>query len=407
MLAADQGAARRSSGTARRALRILKVMPFFSWPFGGSVAQARLVCRELSRRGHEVRVLTTDLGAEPDAPREAWTVDPGDGYGVFRARAGALHAVPPYLPPRRLRAALAAEVARADIVCANVGLTLTSLAVARACARAGVPWVYNAEGSLSPARLRQKRWRKALFLRVCERSVLRGATAVQALTEGDASDLRALGTLPERIVVIGNGIDPERWTGGDRAAVRARWKVDEATTVILFLGRLAPEKGLDVMLDAAAPLLLGRADRRLVLAGPDGGVAAALERRARELGVAGSVHLPGPIPPELCRDALAAADVFAHTSRSEGVPIGVLEAAAAGLPLWVTDRCNVPEVAHYDAGTVDPLDAPRLRASLLAMLLDVDRRRRCADNARRMVRERFALPAVVDRLESLYRELAA
>ncbi|MDP6423975.1 MAG: glycosyl transferase family 1, partial [Planctomycetota bacterium] len=71
-----------------------------------------------------------------------------------------------------------------------------------------------------------------------------------------------------------------------------------------------------------------------------------------------------------------------------------------------TDRCNIPEVGRYDAGTADPPDAVRLSASLREHVGDMDRRCTRGQNARRMAEECFALDGVVDRLEQLYEELA-
>ncbi len=385
-----------------RRLRILTVMPFFAWRFGGSVELTRALCSELSRRGHDVRVLTTDLG-QRGAEVGKW--GECDGFRVFRARARWLHSRPPYLPPRALLAALAPELATADVVTSQVGLTWLGAAVAARCARAGVPFVYGMQGALAPVRLRQKRWRKALFLRAWERPLLRRVAALHALTANEATELRRQGAPASRIFVVPNGVDPQAWGRGEGARARAAWGIPPEAIVVLFLGRLAPEKGLELALGAALPLLREQVSLWFVAAGPDGGSARSMRRLASTAGVAGRVLLPGAVPPATRGDVLAAADVFAYPSLGEGLPLAVLEAAAAGLPLWITDRCNVPEVAEYAAGTVDPPDPAALHAALLRLVSDVDTRRRCAENARRMVRERFALATVVDRLETIYADL--
>lgn len=381
-----------------RALRIVTVMPFFAWRLGGSVEIARLVSRELARRGHDVRVLTTDVG-EPSAAC-GWSLH--DGCRVFRARARGWHSVPPYLPPAALMRAVRAALPTADLVTSHVGLTLLGMAVGALCAQRGVPFVYAAHGALDAARLRQKRRRKALFVRLCERPLLRRAAALHALSVEEAADLRRLGTPAQRIFVVPNGIDPGPWHGGDGVRVRQRWGIPRTAMVVLFLGRLAREKGLELGLGAALPWLRANPSSRFVAAGPDGGAGADLLRIAARGGVRDRVLLPGAVAPGQRADVLAAADLFAYPSLGEGLPLAVLEAAAAGLPLWITDRCNLPEVAEFAAGTVAPPRVPALRAAL-ARLTDSDRERRtCAGNARRMVRERFALSTVVDRLEQAY-----
>lgn len=379
------------------------MLPFFAWRFGGSVELTRATCRELARRGHDVRVLTTDLG-DSGAPTGEW-VD-GDGYRVLRVRSGSLHGLPPYLPPRELLRALDRELLCADVVTSPVGLTLLAAAVSKRCARARVPYVHAVQGALEPARLRHKGWRKTLFLLACERPLLRRATALHALTAKEALDLQRHGAPPERIFVVPNGVDPDAWCDGDRERVRRTWGIGRHAEVVLFVGRLAPEKGLELALAAAAPLLRQQRHLWFVAAGPDGGSARALRRLAALHGVADRVLLPGPIAPSARADVFAAGDVFACTSWGEGVPIAVLEAASAGLPLWLTRGCNLPEVAEFGAGTIDPPDADELRVSLTSLVDHANHRRQCAANARRMVRARFSLESVADRLEAVYAEIA-
>ncbi|GAB4136296.1 MAG: hypothetical protein Fur0037_00690 [Planctomycetota bacterium] len=388
------GARPRTSGEP---LRVVLVMPFFAWRYGGSVEQARLTSLELRRRGHSVAILTTDLGCEDgrDAAEE--------GLEVRRFPARGLGARPPYPPPAGLLAELDRELDRASVVTTQVGLTLLNRDAERRARGRGVPFVYCAQGALSPERLRQKGVAKMLFLALVEQPLLRRASAIQALSEREAQDLMRQGAPAERIAIVPNGIDAAEWGRGDARAARARLSLGERR-VILFLGRLAPEKGLDIALEAAAPLLRSTADLCFVFAGPDGGMERTLRAMARAMDVSDRVLFSGPVPPDGRADLLAAASVFAHPSRAEGQPLSVLEAAAAGCPLWITEGCNLPDVARCGAGTVDPLDADALRRSL-ERLLDESGRERFAASARSMVEERFSVRATVDRLVDLYRSL--
>lgn len=385
-----------------RPLRIVTVLPFFAWRFGGSVEVARLLCAELARRGHDVRVLTTDLG-EPSTTPQGWSTC--DGFRVLRVRAGWLHSRPPYLAPRALLTALDAELVDADVVTSQVGLTWLGARAAARCAAAGVPFVYAAQGALDAARLRHKAWRKALFLRFCERPLLRRASALHALCAREVADLRQQGAPANRIFVVPNAVDPDAWLRGDGASVRTQWGVPRDAIVVLFLGRLAPEKGVQLGLRAAIALLRQQPELWFVAAGPEGGSGREVRALAARAGVAERVLLPGPVPPNRRADVLAAADVFAYPSCGEGLPLAVLEAAAVGTALWITDRCNLPEVGEFGAGTVDPPEVDALRESLRTLVADEDARRRCAANAQRMLRARFALTGVVDRLEAVYANL--
>lgn len=383
-------------------LRIVRLIPFFHHRWGGCVAQGFATSAALAARGHHVRVLTADIEQPPEVPRDAWV--PRDGYQVWYARVGALGRVPPYWQPQ-LAAPLRTCLRDADVLCVNVGLSLTG-AMARKLARgAGVPYVYNAEGALCPVRLRDKALRKRAFLALFERRVLRDAGAIHAVTRKEAADVVAQGADAARVHVVPNAVVvPDG--ASSRAAARAAlgWPADEF--VILFAGRLVAMKAPDVLLAAAAPLLRdGRA--RLVFAGPDDGMVAPLREQAQALGVVARVHFAGLLTGADLVAHWRGADVFVLPSHSEGMPLAALEAAANGLPLIVSEACNLPEVAACNAGAVVRVTTDDVRRALLELAGDVELRSVRAENARSMVVQHFSLPAVVERLERLYAQLAA
>lgn len=386
-----------------RPLHIVRVIPFLTPQFGGPAIQCRAVAAELARRGHTVDVITSDLGLEPDVPRDSWRAV--DGYRVFHARARGWQRSVPYPTPQVTARVLDEVAGTADVLCGNVGLSLWNTRARRVAQRSSTPFVYNAEGALCPARLRVKRRRKTLFLCTLERGILARADALQAVTEIEREHLVAQGADAERIHVIPNGV-PIGGAAADGRAFRHRFGIAEDAVVVLFLGRLDPLKGIDLLLESARAVLPDAPRLTVVVAGPDYGHREQLEQLASAAPLAGRVVFPGLLDTSACRDATAAADVFALTSHTEGLPNGVLEAAAAGLPLLVTEGCNVPEVAEFDAGHVAPASVPDLTAALRELAVDVTRRSVCGANARRMAQERFALDRVVDRLERLYRELA-
>lgn len=387
-------------------LDIVRVMPFCdpNNRYGGCVAQARATSARLAARGHRVQLITSDLGVDPRIPRDTW--QEVDGYRVYYAATRAWHRQPPYLPAR-IGAALEPALAGADVLCLNVGLTVVNARARSAARRHGVPYVYNAEGALCPQRLRQRRFAKSVFLRTHERRVLRSAAALHAVTPIEADDLARQGADPARIHVIPNGVDLAfEHSPAARDAFRAQHGLPRDAVVVLFLGRLHAVKGLDLLLQAAAAVARDHAAVRVVIAGPDDGHEAETRRTAARLGLSDRTVFTGMLEGDARRAALSAADVFALTSYSEGMPNAVLEAAAAGLPLLVTDACHVPEVERYGAGRVVPPDAARLADALRDLTAHAATRMGCGQNARRMVRAQFSLDAVVERLEALYRSVA-
>lgn len=175
------------------------------------------------------------------------------------------------------------------------------------------------------------------------------------LAERYGARLIRLGAPADRVRVIPPPYDP-----------RAIPRPGDRGRDVLFLGRLTQEKGADLLLEAFARLA---PPTRLVLAG-DGPLRSALAARARALGVADRVVLPGFLDVTRKRAALEGAAVLALPSRDEAVPVAILEALAAGVPVVATEVGAVPETVGR-AGIVVPRgDREALTAALTAVLVD-------------------------------------
>jgi glycosyltransferase involved in cell wall biosynthesis len=172
--------------------------------------------------------------------------------------------------------------------------------------------------------------------------------------------------------------------------------------VVGSVGRIAEQKGYDLLV-RALPALPGAT---LVLVG-EGPARGDLERLAAELGVRERLHITGWTPNP--RSHLATFDVFALPSRWEGLPLGILEAMHAGLPVVACDVGSVAEAVH-DGETgfvVAPDDLDTLRERLRTLLADPQLARRLGERGRALAAERFTDTAMARRYETLYRELAA
>lgn len=170
---------------------------------------------------------------------------------------------------------------------------------------------------------------------------------------------------------------------------------------LLSLGRLEPQKRHDRLLEAVARL----AEPELVICG-EGPERARLERRARELGVADRVRLPGFVAQPFAW--LRSADLFVLASDAEGLPNALVEAQGAGLAAVVTDCPSGPAevVAHGETGlVVPPGDTDALVAAVAELLRDEPRRRRMGQAARARARARWDAAATTRALESLLLEL--
>lgn len=298
---------------------------------------------------------------------------------------------------RRLRALLAER---------RVGLVHAHLAYASiwgtfAGGLAGVPAVATLHVLPGAERLAS---REGLRRRLLVAALGRGARRVLAVSAAVRAAWVAAGVPAERVEVVPNGVDVERFARprapGERERLRAALGWPPAATVVLTVGALRPEKGTADLLAAFAALAPGAPALRLAVAG-DGPERGALEAAARAAGVAERVSFLG-----LRRDVddlLAAADVFALASRVEAYPTVLLEALAAGVPVVATATGGVPEIVIEGTGLLAPAGAPaELAAALGRLAAEPELARALAARGRARARAEFSLARWCARLDAVY-----
>lgn len=302
--------------------------------------------------GHAVRLISSDrtrapavdafLGAHLDPPPPRFEVRPK--FFV------------PLLTRRRLTAALGGvDVAHLHGIWPPV-----TLLASRMCRALDIPYVLAPHGSLHPGALAEKWPRKQVGLwALGYGGLVRHAAALHVL---NADEARIPWWLPRpaRIEIIPNGV----------AIGPPAPPLDGAPPVVLFLGRLHPAKGLDLLGEAFGRVAAERPAARLVAVGPDQGGAAILKAAARRHRFEARLTLPGPLFGDDKRAALVRATVFCLPSRHEGFSIATLEALAAGRPVVISEACHFPEVAAAGAGRVVPPTAGALAEALAAVLDD-------------------------------------
>ncbi len=203
-----------------------------------------------------------------------------------------------------------------------------------------------------------------------------------------------------------NGIDTRRFAAADGRAVRSALGVGPGVFLVGTVGRLAEVKRQDVLLRGFALFAATTPGARLVIVG-DGPERPPLEALVHDLGVADRVTFAGAqARPE---DYYAAMDAFALTSRSEGTPLALLEAWAAGTPVVATAVGGVPAlVRNGQTGLLVPPNDPTCLASrldLLARYPDVaDRLARAGQD---QARAEFDVAVMADHYDRHYRELLA
>jgi glycosyltransferase involved in cell wall biosynthesis len=218
--------------------------------------------------------------------------------------------------------------------------------------------------------------------------VLRGADAVQTDSRETEEQLRRRGITARYKPITPLNLDVF-------AAVFDQREHRDPARRILFVGRLANQKRLGLLLESVAEL-----DAQLVLVG-DGPERPALERRAGELGVAAEFR--GQVPHEALRTAYLEADVLAASSYFEGMPRAFMEAAATGLPIVSTPVAGALELQRDAPIWVAPPEG--LSGALAAALADADARRRCGDALHALMARRITDTPPPDQQVAIWRDL--
>ena len=230
------------------------------------------------------------------------------------------------------------------------------------------------------------------------------ADAFVAISGPIRAELRDAGVPAERILVVPNGVDVERFrpaTADERAALRRSLGLPEGPLVV-YTGRLSPEKGVDVLV-AAWPRVLARIPSARLWVLGDGAERVRLGEAARRAGVADAIALPGPIAD--VSPFVRAADAAVLPSRTEGMPIALLEAMACAVPVVATAVGGSAEVLRdgSDRAPVPPEQPDALADAIVEALSDPEApvRARAARGGRRPLRarpRRRRLPRIYSRL---------
>jgi poly(glycerol-phosphate) alpha-glucosyltransferase len=366
-------------------MRIAQVVPAGAHPYAGVLGAIVQLSVHLAGIGHDV---------------EAWLLAPwSETAAAVHGGALADAGVRLVAPPARGWGRAPLGERDADIVHLHSVFTPPNALLAR---RLRAPFVVSPHGGYAPVSLTRGTTRKKLYKRLVERRLLRGAALRVALTDAEAEDLRAFGAT-EPIAVIPNGVPPAPpQVDGD--AFRRELDLDSTCPLLLFVGRIDIfHKGLDFLVEALAAVPAWH----LALVGPDVRAGAEwLLRRATTLGVRSRLTLVGPRQGRELHEAYAGADLFALTSRWEGLPLSLLEALSHGTPALVTPAVERSVgVAGAGAGW---MAAPGELAAALERLrrLGPEEWARHADPARALA-GRYTWTAVARQYEAAYRNVLA
>ncbi|MCP9857644.1 MULTISPECIES: glycosyltransferase [unclassified Cyanobium] len=350
-------------------MRVLHVIPSIS-PLRGGPSRAVIdMVAALRLQDVDATILTTNdhgPGLHPDLVTGRWQWHQGVPVLAFSRWSPPVAALREFTISPELSLWLAGHLKQYDLLHIHALFSFPCTSAMVQARWAGVPYILRSIGQLSPWSLAQSRGRKRLLLRLIERRNLQQAAALHFTSAAERDEAAALGlTAPSLVLPLGvRGPDSQAQpTGSSNALAPVRF---------LFLSRLHPKKQLENLLEALALLQRHRpeANWELAIAGDgDPRYVAALQERARGLGLGERCRWLGFVAGEAKWRALEAADWYVLPSAAENFGIAAVEALAAGTPVILSPEVAVAaDVARAGAGLVSASDPEALALTLATAL---------------------------------------
>lgn len=389
-------------------MRIVQValgyLPAVGW--GGPVRVVHQVSHALARRGHHVTICASNLLGKGRRMSTGTLVRREDDVDVVHLDTHSIGRWPGTVGPTRLNRQAAVQlreiVRAADVVHIHGTRSGVVWVAGQAARKYGVPYVLQPHGTLPQivSSIRLKR----LVDPFTVTPLVRGAGHCLALTAPEEQELMRLVADPSRVSRIGNGMQPAQ-TNGKALSFRADHGVRPDSIMVLFLGRVNPKKGADLLVQAFAGVPSEvRSRAQLVIAGPDDGHLGYVRELVASAGIQNDVVFTGELDADQATAAVSAADVFALTCRVDTYPMVLLEAAFAGTAILLADTCEIADL-FAGAAQIVPLDIPRISDGLAALLADAPLRVSLAARAEQLARDQFTIDRVADRLEAVYSQV--
>ncbi|WP_349262867.1 hormogonium polysaccharide biosynthesis glycosyltransferase HpsP [Allocoleopsis sp.] len=389
-------------------MRILQIVPSISLVYGGPSQMVQGLSAALASQGVEVTVLTTDSNGDAGQPPLDVPLDQPveqDGYQVRHFHCSPFRRYKFSLDLLRWLWQHAPEFDLAHIHALFSPVSTATAAIAR---HKKLPYILRPLGTLDPADLQKKRRLKQIYALLLEQPNLTGAAGVHFTSVQEAKISERFGT-QTRDFVIPLGVTPSVMP--PKGEVRRQLGISDNQPLVLFMSRIDPKKGLNLLIPALVRLIAEGLIFHFVLAGtnpqdPD------YENQIREQIQASplSSHstITGFVTGEWKAALLQDADLFVLPSYYENFGIAVAEAMVAGTPVVISDQVHIWEdVKGAEAGWICPCEVDALTQVLRESLQDAGERQRRGMKGQEYALRNYSWDAIAQQTIQVYRQILA
>lgn len=384
-------------------MKILMVIPALGEVYGGPSKSVVELTKAIGKQGINVDIITTNANGYTslDVPLLTWIQE--NNYRIQ------------YFPYRNcldykftwsLTCWLFENVSDYDLVHTNAIFSYPILPAYLSCQINNIPYIVTPRGMLEPWALAYKSWKKKLYFAGIEKPALQKASCIQMLASTEAEGIQNLHLKPP-LVIVPNGIHSTDFKSLPSPEIfYQQFPETRHKTLIIFLGRIDPKKGLDLLAPAFAQAYQKFPDAHLIVAGPDNtGFLPTAESYFIEAGFRDAVTFTGMLTGTIKYAALAAANIYVAPSYSEGFSMSVLEGMAAGLPCIITTGCNFPEAGMANAANIVNIDASEIANALIHLLQDDNAAKKMGNCARQFILENYTWDRVAEKMVSVYKDI--
>ena len=387
-------------------MRILQIIPSISLVYGGPSQMVLGLSAALAAKNIDVTILTTDSNGDiGQLPLDVPLNEPiqQNGYQIIYFRC---------YPWRRYKFSFSLlqwlnENARQfDLAHLHALFSPVTTLAATIARYHHLPYIIRPCGMLDPADLQKKKRLKQIYATLLERPNLAGAAAIHFTSKEEAKiserfGLDITGKMPvPRDLVIPLGV-----TGG----LFPKRLGESQVPIILFMSRIEPKKGLDLLIPALESILGSGIEFHFILAGSnpqDADYETQIKVQVHNSSLAKYTTITGFVSGDLKLELLTKADLFVLPSYYENFGIAVAEAMAAGVPVVISDRIHIAEdIQQAEAGWVGPLEVGAIANSIKSALLNPQERQRRGLNGKEYAKKHYNWEAIAQQTIDAYQQI--
>ncbi|MCX7594526.1 MAG: hormogonium polysaccharide biosynthesis glycosyltransferase HpsP [Fischerella sp.] len=390
-------------------MRILQIVPSISLIYGGPSQMVLGLSPALAREGVKVTVLTTDSNGDVnqkplDVPLNCPIQQ--DGYEIIYFRCA---------PFRRYKFSLCLlqwlyhHAHEFDLAHIHALFSPVSSGAAVICRWQKLPYILRPLGTLDPADLRKKKQLKQFYALVLERANIAGAAAIHFTSPQEAKISERFG-VSTRDLIIPLGVNPPQpLLKNGRSLVCQHFGIYDDVPLVLFLSRIAPKKGLNLLILALEKLLAEGLNFHFILAGTnpqDPDYEEKIKSQIHNSPLRSHTSITGFVSGDLKSTLLQAADLFVLPSYYENFGIAVAEAMVAGTPVLISDQVHIcQQVRESESGWVTTTDVPALTDLLRSALQNPSERQRRGLRAQEYALQHYSWDAIARQTIQAYEQI--